>query len=38
MIAQSDPWYSDFLVWIDNGLKESDANDYVGLPEDILLE
>jgi hypothetical protein len=38
MRAQSDPWYSDFLLRIGNGLEESDANDYVRLPKDILLE
>jgi hypothetical protein len=36
--AHSDPWYSDFLLKIVNGLEESDANDYVGLPKDILLD
>jgi hypothetical protein len=38
MRAQSDPWYYDFLFRIGNGLEESYANDYVWLPEDILLE
>jgi hypothetical protein len=35
MRAQSDPWYSDFVLRIGNGLEESDANDYVRLPKDI---
>jgi hypothetical protein len=36
MRAQSDPWYSNFLLKIGNGLEESDANDYVrtGASED----
>jgi hypothetical protein len=38
MRAQSDPWYSNFLLRIDNGLEESDANDYVRLPSDIMVE
>jgi ATP-dependent DNA helicase PIF1 len=38
MRAQSDPWYSNFLLRIGNGLEESDANDYVRLPSDIMVE
>jgi hypothetical protein len=38
MRAQSDPWYSDFLLRISNGREESDANDYVRLPDDIMVE
>jgi hypothetical protein len=38
MRAQSDPWYSDFLLRIGNGRAESDANDYVHLPNDIMVE
>jgi ATP-dependent DNA helicase PIF1 len=38
MRAQSDPWYSNFLLRIGNGLEESDTNDYVRLPSDIMVE
>jgi ATP-dependent DNA helicase PIF1 len=38
MRAQSDLWYSDFLLRIRNGLEESDANDYVRLSSDIMVE
>jgi ATP-dependent DNA helicase PIF1 len=38
MRAQSDPWYSNFLLRIGNGLEESNANDYVRLPSDLMVE
>jgi hypothetical protein len=38
MREQSDSWYSNFLLRIGNGLEESDANDYVRLPSDIMVE
>jgi hypothetical protein len=38
MRAQSDLWYSNLLLRIGNGLDESDANDYVWLPSDIMVE
>jgi len=37
MRAQSDPWFSDYLLRIRNGIEETIANDYVHLPEDIVL-
>jgi hypothetical protein len=38
MRAQSNLWYSNFLLRIGNGLEESDVNDYVRLPSDIMVE
>ena len=38
MRAQSDIWFSEFLLRIGNGTEESFANDYVQLPDDILIE
>jgi hypothetical protein len=38
MRAQSDPWYSNFLFRICNGLEESDANDNVRLPSEIMVD
>ncbi|XP_066351522.1 ATP-dependent DNA helicase PIF1-like [Miscanthus floridulus] len=37
MRAQSDPWFSDYLRRIGNGTEETIANDYVHLPEDIVI-
>jgi ATP-dependent DNA helicase PIF1 len=37
MRAQSDPWFSDFLLRIGNGTEESIGEDYVRLPEDIVI-
>jgi hypothetical protein len=37
MRAQSDPWFSDFLLRIGNGTEESVGEDYVRLPEDIVI-
>ena len=38
MRAQSDIWFSEFLLLIGNGTEESIANDYMQLPDDILIE
>lgn len=38
MRAQNDKWYSDFLLRIGNGTEETFSNDYVQLPDDILIE
>ena len=38
MRAQSDIWFSEFLLRIGNGTEESFANDYVQHPHDILIE
>ena len=38
MRAQSDAWYSEFLLRIGNGTEEACTNDYVQLSEDILIE
>ena len=38
MRAQSDIWFSEFLLRIGNGTEESFTNDYVQLPDDILIE
>ena len=38
MRAQSDAWYSEFLLRIGNGTEEECTNDYVQLSEDILIE
>ena len=38
MRAQSDAWYSEFLLRIGNGTEEERTNDYVQLSEDILIE
>ena len=37
MRAQSDPWFSDFLMRIGNGTEESIGEDYVRLPEEIVV-
>ena len=38
MRAQSDAWYSEFLLRIGNETEEACTNDYVQLPKDILIE
>jgi ATP-dependent DNA helicase PIF1 len=37
MRAQSDLWFSDYLLQIGNGTEETIANDYIQLPEDIVI-
>jgi ATP-dependent DNA helicase PIF1 len=37
MRAQSDPWFSDFLLRIGNGTQETIGEDYVQLPEEIVI-
>jgi hypothetical protein len=36
--ARRDTWYSEFLLRIGNGTEETYTNDYVQLPEDIVIE
>ncbi|KAL6603039.1 hypothetical protein ACP70R_043400 [Stipagrostis hirtigluma subsp. patula] len=38
MRAQSDPWFSDFLLRIGNGTEETIGEDYVRLPEQIVID
>ena len=38
MRAQSDAWYLDFLLRIGNGTEQTYTNDYVQLPDDIMIE
>lgn len=38
MRAQSDTWYSEFLLRIGNGTEETYTNAYVQLPEDIVIK
>jgi ATP-dependent DNA helicase PIF1 len=38
MRAQSDPWFSDYLLRIGNGTEDMFAGDYVRLPKDIVIE
>jgi len=38
MRAQSDPWFADYLLRIGNGTEETIGDDYVRLPDDILIE
>ncbi|KAL6901890.1 hypothetical protein ACP4OV_004766 [Aristida adscensionis] len=38
MKAQSDPWFSDFLLRIRNGTEETIGEDYVLLPEQIVID
>src|SRR6266498_5948675 len=35
MRAQSDPWFSEFLLRIGNGVEETIEHDYVKLPSEI---
>lgn len=37
MRAQSDPWFSDYLLRIGNGTEETIDDDYIHLPEDIVI-
>jgi ATP-dependent DNA helicase PIF1 len=38
MRAQSDSWFSDYLLRISNGTKDTFMGDYVRLPKDIVIE
>ena len=38
MGAENDKWYSEFLLRIGNGTEETYGNDYVQLPNDIVIE
>jgi ATP-dependent DNA helicase PIF1 len=38
MRAQSDHWFSDYLLMIGNGIKDTFVGDYVCLPKDIVIE
>jgi ATP-dependent DNA helicase PIF1 len=38
MRAQSDPWFLDYLLRIGNETKDTFADDYVCLPNDIFIE
>jgi ATP-dependent DNA helicase PIF1 len=38
MRAQSDPWFSNYLLRIGNEIKDTFAGDYVHLPKDIVIE
>jgi hypothetical protein len=38
MRAQSDPWFSNYLLRIGNGIKDTFAGDYVRLLKDIVIE
>ena len=35
--AQTDPWFSEYLLRISNGTKETIVDNYVHLPEDIVI-
>jgi ATP-dependent DNA helicase PIF1 len=37
MRAQSDPWFSEYLLRIGNGIEETIGDDYVRLPDDIVI-
>uniref|UniRef100_A0A453RTV2 DNA helicase Pif1-like 2B domain-containing protein n=1 Tax=Aegilops tauschii subsp. strangulata TaxID=200361 RepID=A0A453RTV2_AEGTS len=37
MRAQTDPWFSEYLLRIGNGTEETIGDDYVHLPEDIVI-
>ncbi|XP_044444071.1 ATP-dependent DNA helicase PIF1 [Triticum aestivum] len=37
MRAQTDPWFSKYLLRIDNGTEETIGDDYVRLPDDIVI-
>jgi ATP-dependent DNA helicase PIF1 len=36
--AQSDPWFSNYLLRIGNGTKDTFVGDYIHLPKDIVIE
>jgi ATP-dependent DNA helicase PIF1 len=38
MRAQSNTWFADYLLRIGNGIEETIGDDYVCLPDDILIE
>jgi ATP-dependent DNA helicase PIF1 len=38
MRAQSDSWFATYLLRIGNGTEETNADDYVILPDDILIK
>ena len=38
MRAQGDAWYSDFLLRIENGIEVTYTNDYMQLPDEIVIE
>jgi ATP-dependent DNA helicase PIF1 len=38
MRAQSDPWFSDYLLRIGNRTEDTFVGDYVRLPKDIVIE
>jgi hypothetical protein len=38
MRTQSDPWFSDYLLRIGNGTKDTFVGDYVRLPKDAVIE
>jgi len=38
MRAQLDTWFSDYLLRIGNGTEETFAEDYVKLPDDIIIK
>jgi ATP-dependent DNA helicase PIF1 len=38
MRAQSDPWFADYILRIGTGTEETIGDDYVRLPDDILIE
>ena len=35
--AQSDPWFSNYLLRIGNGTEETIGDDYIRLPDDIVI-
>lgn len=37
MRAQSNPWFSDFLLRVGNGMEKTIGNDYIRLPDDIVI-
>ena len=37
MRAQADPWFSDYLLRIGNGTEETIGDDYVRLPDEIVI-
>jgi len=38
MRAHGDAWYSDFLLRIENGIEVTYTNDYMQLPDEIVIE
>jgi ATP-dependent DNA helicase PIF1 len=38
MRAQSNKWFADYLLRIGNGTEETNEEEYVGLPDDILVD